>query len=66
MRNNHECTMCGLEFEGESCRSKCPVSFGCNKVMCPRCGFEFVDESAVVNLFRTVAKFWRTHDSSPR
>jgi len=45
----HYCSLCGLEFEGSECHSACPMSRGCKMVECPRCGFEFVDESRIVN-----------------
>lgn len=48
------CPLCSLTFgdDGENCHSSCPMSAGCGMIKCPRCNYEFVEDSAVVNLFR--------------
>jgi hypothetical protein len=56
---HHVCSLCGLDFTGSMCHSACPFSRGCEMVRCPRCGYEFVDESAVV---RFVASLFRRRE----
>lgn len=60
---NH-CSLCGLEFEGASCHSSCPMSSGCAMVRCPRCGYEFVEDGAVAKLLRRLFKR-RDTDATP-
>ena len=48
------CPLCTLSFadDGDNCHSSCPMSAGCGMIKCPRCNYEFVEDSSVVNLFR--------------
>lgn len=50
----HYCSLCSHTFGGSECHSGCPFAQGCRMVRCPRCGYEFVDESTVVNFFRKI------------
>jgi hypothetical protein len=50
----YECPLCSLDFEGAVCHSSCPMAKGCRMVRCPRCGYEFVQESTLVDLIRLV------------
>jgi hypothetical protein len=56
----HFCSLCSFTFRGSECHSGCPFAQGCRMVRCPRCSYEFVDESTVVNwfkrMFRTAGK----------
>ena len=49
------CGLCGHRFlptaDTMSCPS-CPMNRRCSVLCCPRCGYEFVTESKVVNFFR--------------
>jgi uncharacterized C2H2 Zn-finger protein len=58
----HHCPLCGIDFDAPAC-SACPLSRGCAMVRCPRCHFEFVEESSLVNFVRRVFS-WRS-DVSP-
>lgn len=53
------CPLCSHRFdESDECRSGCPMANGCGKIKCPRCSYEFIEESALVNLARAlVARF---------
>lgn len=48
----HYCSLCSHTFRGAECHSGCPFARGCKMIRCPRCGYEFVDESSVVNWFK--------------
>lgn len=50
----YTCPLCSADFggNGESCHSSCPMSRGCNMIKCPRCNYEFVEDSAIVNFVR--------------
>lgn len=49
----HQCPLCTLEFQdGWACHTSCPVSAGCGMIKCPRCNYEFVSESRVLNFFK--------------
>ncbi|MGA7616048.1 MAG: hypothetical protein WBX15_12800 [Thermoanaerobaculia bacterium] len=48
----YTCPLCSNEFFGANCHSSCPMSHGCRMVKCPRCNYEFVEDSAVVDIFR--------------
>jgi hypothetical protein len=45
------CPLCGQRFdpEGSSCPSGCPLAGKCKVICCPNCGYEFVEDSAVVS-----------------
>lgn len=49
------CGLCGHRFvpdtETMAC-ARCPMARGCAVICCPRCGYEFVTESRLVNLLR--------------
>lgn len=49
------CGLCGHRFapaaETMGC-PRCPMARGCAILCCPRCGYEFVTESRIVNFFR--------------
>jgi hypothetical protein len=59
----HHCPLCSLEFDGETCPPSCPMAGGCALIRCPKCGYEFVEDSAIVALVRRFIPAWRTHDS---
>ena len=64
-----QCPLCGVRFERweqqGACRP-CPLARGCRLIRCPRCGYEWADESALVNwVKRHVAKH-DLHDDSQR
>ncbi|HYM61250.1 MAG TPA: hypothetical protein VEZ11_10185 [Thermoanaerobaculia bacterium] len=48
----YACPLCGLEFAGAACHAACPMSSGCAKVRCPRCGYEFVEDGRVARWLR--------------
>lgn len=49
------CGLCGHRFtptrETMAC-TRCPMAGGCAVLCCPRCGYEFVTESRLVNFVR--------------
>ena len=49
------CGLCGHRFaptrETMAC-ARCPMARGCAVLCCPRCGYEFVTESRLVNWVR--------------
>lgn len=49
------CGLCGHRFtptrETMAC-ARCPMAGGCAVLCCPRCGYEFVTESRLVNFVR--------------
>jgi len=49
------CGLCGHRFapsrETMAC-ARCPMARGCAVLCCPRCGYEFVTESRLVNWLR--------------
>ena len=47
---NHECPLCGTDFDGEACHSACPMARGCDMVRCPRCSYEFVESGRFVDM----------------
>ncbi len=55
---SYTCPLCSNSFghNGEVCHSSCPMSRGCKMIKCPRCNYEFVEESSIVNFFRKVFK----------
>ena len=50
------CPFCGWEFDStdESCHSGCPLSGKCSMVKCPRCGYEFINESRTVDFIKSL------------
>lgn len=49
-----KCSFCGFEFDPsqrEACPA-CPLSANCGKVCCPRCGYEAVRPSPLVDAIR--------------
>jgi hypothetical protein len=50
-----QCGLCGYRFvpgtETMAC-ARCPMARGCAVTCCPRCGYEFVTESRLVNFLR--------------
>ena len=54
---NYECPLCGIDFEGATCHSSCPMSRGCDMVRCPRCGYEFVESGRILDMLRRFAPF---------
>lgn len=53
------CPLCGERFDpdGSSCPSGCPLAGRCKVICCPNCGYEFVEESAVVS---GLGRLWKT------
>jgi hypothetical protein len=51
------CGLCGYRFvpgtETMAC-ARCPMARGCAVICCPRCGYEFVTESRLVNFLRRI------------
>ncbi|MCX7771992.1 MAG: hypothetical protein N2376_02635 [Clostridia bacterium] len=50
-----ECSFCGLSFEESESRPSCagcPMHKVCNKVKCPRCGYEMQKEPALIKFLR--------------
>lgn len=65
--NSYECPLCTLEFEGEECRAACGIALSCNMVRCPRCNYEFVQDSSILNYFRRlITRRKPDHASSAR
>lgn len=61
----HICPLCSLEFgESEECHTSCPMSAGCGMIKCPRCDYEFVEKSSVVEFFRRVLSPFRSKESN--
>lgn len=52
----HYCSLCSYSFRGAECHSGCPFAAGCRMVRCPRCKYEFVDESTIINLFKKLLR----------
>ena len=50
------CPLCGAEYTYAemACHSGCPFNKGCNILCCPHCGYEYIEESYIVNLFRKI------------
>ena len=42
---------CGLGEASRACQ-RCPMAQGCRLVRCPHCGYEWADESQLVNWVR--------------
>ena len=49
---NHECPLCGTDFDGAKCHSACPLARGCAMVRCPHCGYEFVQSGRFTDMLR--------------
>ena len=51
------CPLCGdrVSADRDSCPSGCPLATRCNVICCPNCGYEFVEDSAVIS---GLARFW--------
>jgi Fe2+ transport system protein FeoA len=49
-----KCTFCGFEFDPDQRQAcpACPLSTNCGKACCPRCGYEAVRPSPLVELVR--------------
>ena len=45
------CPLCGgpVSTDGDSCPSGCPMAKKCKMICCPNCGYEFVEDSAIVS-----------------
>jgi hypothetical protein len=52
------CPLCGggIPADTDSCPSGCPMAKKCNLICCPNCGYEFVEESAVVS---GLSRLWK-------
>ncbi|MFC1553535.1 hypothetical protein ACFL7D_02770 [candidate division KSB1 bacterium] len=53
-----KCPLCQHEFdpEIENCHTGCYLSPNCSALKCPECGYEFVEQSSIVNFFRKLFK----------
>lgn len=61
----HHCPLCSLEFgDASGCHTSCPMSAGCGMIKCPRCDYEFVEQSSIVNFVRRL--FGRSNAEEPR
>ncbi len=51
------CDFCGFEFDPscsqQSC-SGCPVSRGCARIVCPRCGYQMLPEATLVGFMKSI------------
>jgi hypothetical protein len=49
------CPLCGFNFGREeqswACQ-RCPLASGCRLIRCPQCGYEWAEESSLVNWFK--------------
>lgn len=58
----HGCPLCGNRFtEGGARCTGCPIHGVCATICCPRCGYQFVERSVVVEAmqgFRAGARRW--------
>ena len=58
----YRCPLCAGEVRADrdSCRGGCPLARRCRILCCPRCGYEFVEDSAIVSgigrLFRRLRR----------
>jgi hypothetical protein len=51
------CPLCGAPVNpGEAACGACPMSRGCGMICCARCGYRFVERSAVVDW---IGRVWR-------
>jgi len=51
------CPLCGAPVTpGEAACGACPVSRGCGMICCARCGYRFVERSAIVDW---IGRVWR-------
>jgi hypothetical protein len=51
------CPLCGYDVtEVESCASCSVAGKGCDLTRCPKCGYAFPPESAVVNFFKKLGR----------
>jgi len=55
----HQCPLCGIDFAVPACHS-CPLARDCKLIRCPRCSYEFAEESSVVDFVRRLFS-WRSH-----
>lgn len=48
------CPLCQHEFQLEEmpCNTGCPMNRICKVLCCPRCRYEFVEESTIVNFVK--------------
>jgi hypothetical protein len=62
------CPLCQHRFAEHEmpCNSGCPMSRTCRVLCCPRCHYEFVEESAIVNLVKRVAARLRPRPEGTR
>ena len=63
------CPLCGYLFlEGEqswACQ-QCPLARGCRLTRCPQCGYEWAEESSVVNWFKDRWRSWASPQGHDR
>ncbi len=64
-----QCPLCSLSFsqwEANSICHRCPLARGCGLTRCPRCGYEWAEESRLVNWFQRRLHRWRAnrHDDA--
>lgn len=59
------CPLCTFSFDEakENCHTSCAMSPWCSMIKCPRCDYEFVEDSSIVNFFR---RMMRRGDSASR
>lgn len=56
------CDFCGFEFDPactEACCQGCPLTQGCSRITCPRCGYEMLPEAKLIGLMRQVKDRWQ-------
>jgi hypothetical protein len=62
----YRCPLCTVEFEdGWACHTGCPVSSGCGMIRCPRCSYEFVAESRIVNFVKGIFHRHQRREEEP-
>lgn len=55
-KNFFRCPLCGNIFQKEThgCAKGCPFRKTCDLVCCPRCHYQFVEESKTVQLLKRI------------
>ncbi len=53
-----KCLLCGHEFlkEEMKCNLNCPMNKKCNVNCCPNCGYQFVEDSVTIEVFKKLFK----------
>ncbi|MBI2066953.1 MAG: hypothetical protein HYW02_06770 [Deltaproteobacteria bacterium] len=54
-----QCPLCQKKFDESTCCIGCGLRKGCTLIRCPSCQYEFVERSALVDLFQRVVRALR-------